>query len=341
MGPGSLFGAVRGGLSTTDETAGDWAVGSLGGRWLFPLGGGIAVGATVSGQAFRVDPPTFFEAVTGRLQPELRWSSSRVSLSVRGEGSLSRTESQTRTSTGGGGGVPGLPGPTDPEPTATRVTTDLSQLGGEARLAVEAGPASIWLRGEAVDGDLGTYEAGGVGASLSTGPFHWNARVAYWNTPTDEEVVGGLRLSVPFGGGWSASGEGRRRAPDPLLGTPASADLAATLRKEFTFTVDAPRPLYEFGRETADGRRMVDFRLRRPDADSVAVVGDFSDWEPVPMERSDGTWRASIPVAPGLYHFGFRVDGEWVVPARASGVVSDDWGRQNATVVVPGSDSDG
>ena len=37
----------------------------------------------------------------------------------------------------------------------------------------------------------------------------------------------------------------------------------------------------------------------------------------------------------GAHHFGFLVDGEWFVPETATGRVSDEWGRVNATLVVP------
>lgn len=336
VGAGSLFGAVRGGLSLAGETAGDWGVATLGARWIVPVSSGLGVGGTVTGQAFRVGPPGTYTAVTGRLQPELRWRGDGVTVSLRGRGAASHTEIETRSTTDGGGG-PVLPGPGDP--TTTLVTSDLSQMGGEARVRFDLDAGSLWFTGRAVDGDVGAYRSGGVGAALSTGPIRWNGSAALWDTPIGEELVGGLRLSVPLGGGWFSSGEGRQRAPDPLLGTPASADLSATLRREFTFTTGARRGLYRIGGRTPDGRRSVTFRLRRPAADSVAVLGDFSGWEPVPMRRSGDAWTARVPVAPGVYHFGFRVDGEWIVPDRATGVVSDEWGRENATLVVPeGSD---
>lgn len=42
-----------------------------------------------------------------------------------------------------------------------------------------------------------------------------------------------------------------------------------------------------------------------------------------------------IPVESGAHHFGFLVDGEWFVPETATGRVSDEWGRVNATLLVP------
>ena len=50
VGGGQLFGAARGGLSLAGNSSGDWVVGSLGGRWMFPLAGGVFAGGTVLGR---------------------------------------------------------------------------------------------------------------------------------------------------------------------------------------------------------------------------------------------------------------------------------------------------
>lgn len=337
MGTGQLFGAARGGVSLSGQTAGDWVVGTLGGRWMFPLSAGVAAGGTITGQAFHVGRPSLYNAVTGRLRPELQWRRGGVTVSLRGRGAVTHTETEVVVEETDGA-PPGLPGGGNGTATSATVTSDLSQLGGEAEVRMSAGPGDLWLRGRSVDGDLGVYRSAGLGGALPAGPGRLSASLSFWDTPAGGELVGGLSVSVRLGGGWSASGEGRRRQPNPLLAVPPSADLSTTLRREFTFTVGARRSVYDVGARTGDGRRSVTFRLRRPDAESVEVVGGFSGWDPVSMERTNGAWIARVPVEPGLYHFGFRVDGEWVVPERASGVVSDDWGQENATLVVPESD---
>ena len=307
---------------------------------MVPLSGGLSAGGTVIGQAFHVTRPTLYDAVTARLRPELQWRGDGVTVSARGQGAVTRTETEVvETTDDGGGGPPGLPGGTDPTVTRSMVTTDLSKVGGEVEARFDAGPGTVWVRGRSMDGELGTYRSAGLGGSASTGPVSWNVSLSYWDTPAGEELVGGVHMSLPLGGGWFASGDGRRRQPDPLLAIPPSADLSTTLRRELTFTVGSrSAPVYRLGQRTDGDRRMVEFRLRRPDAGKVQVAGGFSGWEPVPMQRTDGTWTARVPIVPGVYHFGFRVDGEWVVPERAPGIVSDDWGRENATLVVPESD---
>lgn len=41
------------------------------------------------------------------------------------------------------------------------------------------------------------------------------------------------------------------------------------------------------------------------------------------MTREGEAWVARVRVKPGLYHYGFLVDGEWHVPEHAPGKVAD------------------
>jgi hypothetical protein len=54
------------------------------------------------------------------------------------------------------------------------------------------------------------------------------------------------------------------------------------------------------------------FAVVAPQASSVAVVGDFSAWEPVPLKEKDGVWTAVLKLPPGRYEYAFVVDGRWV-----------------------------
>jgi 1,4-alpha-glucan branching enzyme len=56
------------------------------------------------------------------------------------------------------------------------------------------------------------------------------------------------------------------------------------------------------------------FELFAPEAESVELVGDFTNWEdnPVALKRSkDGTWKATVSLDSGTYEYRFKVDGEW------------------------------
>ena len=66
----------------------------------------------------------------------------------------------------------------------------------------------------------------------------------------------------------------------------------------------------------------------------IEVIGDFTFWDPVPM-NSDGTlWSVQIEIPYGIHHFGFLADGDWFVPEDAPDSVPDEWGRMNATIVI-------
>ena len=90
--------------------------------------------------------------------------------------------------------------------------------------------------------------------------------------------------------------------------------------------------------EVRVARDGVTFRLRRMDASSVVVAGDFNGWSLTahPMRRAGDMWTAVIPLPPGEHLFMYIVDGtSWITPPNASEVVPDGFGGQNGKVVVP------
>jgi len=56
------------------------------------------------------------------------------------------------------------------------------------------------------------------------------------------------------------------------------------------------------------------FSFTAPDAQSVLLAGDFTDWQQaaIPMQRRQGgQWTVTVPLQPGQHHYRFIVDGEW------------------------------
>ena len=83
----------------------------------------------------------------------------------------------------------------------------------------------------------------------------------------------------------------------------------------------------------------VEFILRQPQARSVAVAGDFNNWEAsrTPMKASpEGSWKATVWLPAGRYEYRFVVDGEWcddpLNPMRSSNAL----GAQNCVLIVEG-----
>jgi len=81
------------------------------------------------------------------------------------------------------------------------------------------------------------------------------------------------------------------------------------------------------------------FVLPASGAHSVHVAGSFNDWRPgaIPLEDRDhdGVWRATIVLPVGQHEYMFVVDGErWLADPNAGRYVDDDFGRENAVLIV-------
>ena len=94
---------------------------------------------------------------------------------------------------------------------------------------------------------------------------------------------------------------------------------------------------------SARGDRQGDFQfvLLAPRAASVALVGDFNDWDPArtPMRTSrDGLWATIVPLAPGRYRYAFLINGrEWRADPSAPVALDDEFGTPSSVVTVGGS----
>ena len=89
--------------------------------------------------------------------------------------------------------------------------------------------------------------------------------------------------------------------------------------------------------ESVDG---VQFVLFAPSASTVALVGDFNDWDPsaTPLEPSaerSGTWQVALPLAAGRHEYAFVVDGtEWRADPLAPQGSGDEFGTPNSVLTV-------
>jgi len=75
------------------------------------------------------------------------------------------------------------------------------------------------------------------------------------------------------------------------------------------------------------------FSIQAPAALSVQLVGDFTHWQkqPINLHKGDsGIWSASVPLAPGTYHYRFLVDGEWRDDPECTLRVENPYGSTDA-----------
>ena len=153
------------------------------------------------------------------------------------------------------------------------------------------------------------------------------------------------RLAVLIGAG--------RYPTDPTRGSIAGRYLTAALRvstaafRPRALPADDPA-LPRFDRSAPPGRSSVRLdlgplraglrtvRIHAPPAHRVEIIADFTDWQPVVLERKKGdVWEVDLPMAPGPHHLEVRVDGgAWRPPAGTTPVL-DDFGGETGLLVVP------
>jgi len=85
----------------------------------------------------------------------------------------------------------------------------------------------------------------------------------------------------------------------------------------------------------------IELALAAPQATSVAVVGDFNNWNPqrtrLIRASHEGLWRARLKLPPGVYQYSFVIDGTtWVRDPQSKTVLSDGFGGENSVFIVDG-----
>jgi 1,4-alpha-glucan branching enzyme len=66
----------------------------------------------------------------------------------------------------------------------------------------------------------------------------------------------------------------------------------------------------------------LEFRLFRPDARQIFLVGDFNRWQEESLAMhpgEDGTWTCQLRLPEGVYHYRYLVDGQWYLDHATSG----------------------
>ncbi len=95
-------------------------------------------------------------------------------------------------------------------------------------------------------------------------------------------------------------------------------------------------PVRQIVEQTTD-QVMMRFVYVDREAESVAVAGDFSDWEPIQLNRQningDVAWTGIIPLPRGEHRYMFIKDGEdWATDPLANRFVDDGFGNKNAVI---------
>lgn len=102
--------------------------------------------------------------------------------------------------------------------------------------------------------------------------------------------------------------------------------------------VEEPEPVGEASSapvQQVQKPRKTTFRYYNPEAKEVKLVGDFTDWETIPMnEDSRGDWRATVELIPGKYTYKFVLDGEWIKDPKNPETQSNGYGAESSIIEV-------
>ncbi len=74
---------------------------------------------------------------------------------------------------------------------------------------------------------------------------------------------------------------------------------------------------------------MIEFRLYKPEARLISIVGDFNNWNPESdlLEKDkNGIWRLGKRLSRGMYRYKYIIDGNWTVDLYNDDTASDGVG---------------
>jgi hypothetical protein len=312
------------GRSLQDGAGGDFLSGALTGRLMRSFGPGWAGGLEAEAFGFRVADPFPYRSLGVEGGPVLSFTSRNLSASLKGVagGGWSETELMR----------------TGRDPTQV-VKDDLWRYGGTGEVLVGGKGVLGGLALGIHESSGGTYRSAGLRFLVGRGGSALELRVDTWDTPAGRETTGGLAFILPLGG-WSMRGFLGRTEPDPLtLTEPGGGSGGLLVGRQLLgrAPVLPSRPPLHRILETSDRSATVEIHVTAPEeAGSVELLGDFTLWETVPMEKDGDRWSVQLEIPYGTHHFGFLLDGEWYLPDDAPDAVPDEWGRKNATIVVEG-----
>jgi 1,4-alpha-glucan branching enzyme len=85
------------------------------------------------------------------------------------------------------------------------------------------------------------------------------------------------------------------------------------------------------------GKNLIEFRLYKPDARMISLVGDFNNWNPendLMKRERNGVWRLQKKLRKGNYRYKYLVDGAWSVDTFNSSTSRDDLGKLCSRLMV-------
>lgn len=317
--------SVLGGRATDASIGGSFVSGEAAALLRHRLSRAWEMGGEARLSGFTVGDPFPYEAGAVEGETWLRWGSDHLSATMAGTAGWGRSRVELSRYTDG--------------PVRT-VVDDLWRYGGTAELLAGSRTLAAGVSAGYHESAGGHFRSLGGRVVVGIGGGAVELRADVWDTPTGNETTGGLALAIPFGA-WSMRGFLGRSEPDPLtLAEPGRGGGGALLGFRVAGRDGVggfpPRSTVHQVVDSGEGDARIRFAIQAPEAGTVALLGDFTLWQPLAMTRNGGEWVLEVAVPAGTHHYGFTMDGEWYLPDDAPDAFTDEWGRRSATLVVEG-----
>ncbi len=199
-------------------------------------------------------------------------------------------------------------------PTSCRRSSRLTDVEGGLRW--EHRLAEVSLRGG---------QRFGAVVDVAPSSRNWgSAQAAVWLSSKMAAVVGG----------------GREPA-QPTRGLPARNFYSAGLMLAYwpiprgTVLVTTPASLVRAFELRPAGVALQRLTARIGGVEKVEIMGDFTDWAPVPLvRRGRDQWELLLPMSPGIHHINLRIDGgKWIAPPGIPSIRDDFSGEVGVLVI--------
>lgn len=166
------------------------------------------------------------------------------------------------------------------------------------------------------------------------GSLHWEHRLveltvrgghrfgdSFDATPESREWASG-QVAVWISPQIAAVAGGGREPAQPTRGLPARSFGSLGLMLAYwpiprgVVPVETPATLVQAFEMRPAGTEVQRITARIGGVESVEVMGDFSDWEPMPLiRRGRDAWELLVPMSPGVHQINMRIDrGVWIAP---------------------------
>jgi hypothetical protein len=174
-----------------------------------------------------------------------------------------------------------------------------------------------------------------------------------WTDNVDEGLYGEVLIHVPVSRRLAAELGGGTYPSDPVRGILAASYASIGVRvstSPMRRAIEASETLARAYNEEPEGESAVAARLEvdprqdeavrlrvhAPGAAKIELMGDFTDWVPLVLERTGAQdFVITLAVAPGVHRLNIRVDGgDWIVP-RGMRAEQDEFGGTVGVLVIP------